>query len=166
MHMHMQDQDKIPVLRVPHQKKSFAKYRRRTYSWWQIALIPIVSSRGMTYANVVSVPANEHNRYMTYITTHLPSGAHVFNAAWIALHTSRERIHVLRKRPQDIPKSPRPRCAVMASRTIDTQPLPHDRDCPQVGLVLRGWVRDSHHPVGGYLPSYLFVGASLQKSNL
>jgi hypothetical protein len=31
---------------------------------------------------------------------------------------------------------------------------------------LRGWVRDSHHPVGEYLPSYLGVGALLQKSKL
>jgi hypothetical protein len=45
------------------------------------------------------------------------------------------------------------------------QLLPHDRDCPQANLVLRGWVWDSHHPVGGYLPSYLIVGASLQKVN-
>jgi hypothetical protein len=26
--------------------------------------------------------------------------------------------------------------------------------------------RSSHHPVGGYLPSYLVVGASLQKVNV
>jgi hypothetical protein len=30
---------------------------------------------------VVSVPVEEHNRYMTYITTYPPSGAHMFNAA-------------------------------------------------------------------------------------
>jgi hypothetical protein len=38
---------------------------------------------------------------MTYITTYPPSGAHVFNATWTALHTSQEHIHVLRKWPQD-----------------------------------------------------------------
>jgi hypothetical protein len=54
----------------------------------------------------------------------------------------------------------------MDSRTTDTQPLPHDRDCPQVNIVLKGRVLDSHHPTGGYLPSYLFIGASLQKSKL
>jgi hypothetical protein len=78
----------------------------------------------------------------------------------------REHIHVLKKRPQDIPRSPRSSCAVVASRTIDTQPLPHDRDCPQSNLVLRRRVRDSHHPMGGNLPSYLFIGALLQKSKL
>jgi hypothetical protein len=65
----------------------FAKYRWHTYSRWQIALIPIVSSSGMTYRNMVSVPAEEHNRYMTYITTYPPSGAHAFNAEWTSLDT-------------------------------------------------------------------------------
>jgi hypothetical protein len=87
MHMHMWDHDKMPVLCIPHQKKSFAKYRWHTYNWWQITLIPIVSSNGMTYANVASVPTKEHNRYMTYITTYPPSGAHAFNAAWTSLYT-------------------------------------------------------------------------------
>jgi hypothetical protein len=68
---------------------------------------------------------------MAYITTYPPSGARAFNAAQTTLHTLRERIHVLRKRPQDIPRSPRPRCAIVTSCTTDTQPLPHDRDCPQ-----------------------------------
>jgi hypothetical protein len=92
----------------------------------------------MTYANVVSVPTEEHNRYMTHITTYPPSGAHAFNTAQTALHTLREHIHILRKRPKDIPWPPRPRCTVVASRTTDTQLLPHDRDCPQANLVLRG----------------------------
>jgi hypothetical protein len=42
---------------------------------------------------------------MTYITTYPTSGAHAFNAAWTALHMLQECIHVLRKGPQDIPKS-------------------------------------------------------------
>jgi hypothetical protein len=50
----------MSVLYVPHQKKSFAKYRWRTYNQWQIALIPVVSSRGMTYTNVVTVPTEKH----------------------------------------------------------------------------------------------------------
>jgi hypothetical protein len=54
----------------------------------------------------------------------------------------------------------------MASCMRDTQPLPHDRNYPQANLVLRGWVRDLHHPTGGYLDFYLFVGASLQNSKL
>jgi hypothetical protein len=67
------------------------------HSQWQSALIHVVSSSGMTYANVVSVPTEEHNRYMTYITTYPPSGTHTFNAAWTSLYTLLERIHVLRK---------------------------------------------------------------------
>jgi hypothetical protein len=64
---------------------------------WQIALIPIVNSSGMTYTNVATVPAKKHNKYMTYITTYPPSGAHAFNATWTELHTLQECIHVLRK---------------------------------------------------------------------
>jgi hypothetical protein len=93
---------------------------------------------------------------MIYITTYPLSCARVFNATRTVLHTLREHIHVLSKRPQDIPRSPRPRCTVVTSRTIDMQPLPHDRDCHQANLILRGRVRDSHHLVGGYLPSYFF----------
>jgi hypothetical protein len=87
----------MSALYVPHQKKKGDKYRWRMCSQWQNVLIPVVSSNGMTYANVVSVPAEEHNRYMTYITTYPPSGVHAFNATWTALHTLQERIHILRK---------------------------------------------------------------------
>jgi hypothetical protein len=142
-------------------KEKVAKYRWHTYSRWQIALIPVVSSNSMTYANMVSVPAEEHNRYMTYITTYPPSGAHAFIVVWTALHMSQECIHVLHKWPQDIPRSPCRRCVIVTYHTMEMQPLPHDRECPQVNLILRGWVWDSHHPVGGNLPSYLFIGASL-----
>jgi hypothetical protein len=48
----------------------------------------------------------------------------------------------------------------------DMQPLLYDRDCPYASLVLRGRVQDSHHPTEGYLPSYLFVGVSLQNRKL
>jgi hypothetical protein len=120
----------------------------------------------MTYANVVSIPVEEHNRYMTYIPIYPPIEARTFNTTQIALHTLRERIHVLRKRPQDIHRSPCPKCAVMASRTTDRQPVPHSRDCPQASLILRGRVWDSHHLTGGYLPSYRVIGASLQNSKL
>jgi hypothetical protein len=87
---------------------------------------------------MISVPAEEHNIHITYITTYLPSSAHAFNVVWTTLHMLRERIHVLRKRPQDLPRSTRPRCAVVISHMTDTQPLPHDRDCPQANLILRG----------------------------
>jgi hypothetical protein len=42
------------------------------------------------------------------------------------------------RRPQDIPRSPHPRCMVMTNRMIDTQLISHDMDCPQASLVLRG----------------------------
>jgi hypothetical protein len=79
---------------------------------------------------------------MAYITTYPPSGACAFNAARITLHTL-------------------PRCAVLASCTTNTQPLPHNSDRPQASLVFREWVQDSYHPAGEYLPSYLVVGALL-----
>jgi hypothetical protein len=88
-------------------KEKLAQYIGRTYSQCRITLIPVVSSNGMTYANMASVPAEKHNRYTyTYITTYPPSGIHAFNAAWAALHTLQERIHVLRKWQQDIHRSP------------------------------------------------------------
>jgi hypothetical protein len=68
---------------------------------------------------------------MTYISTYPPSDVCVFNIARTTLHTLRERIYILRKRPQGIPRSPRPRCVVVTSRTIDAQPLTHDRDYPK-----------------------------------
>jgi hypothetical protein len=77
---------------------------------------------------------------MTYITTYPPSNVRAFNAAWTTQHMLSEHIHVLRKRPQDITRSPCPKCAVVANYTIDMQPLPHDIDCPQANLILRGWV--------------------------
>jgi hypothetical protein len=61
---------------------------------------------------------------MIYITTYPPSGIRVFNDARTALHTLRERIHILRKIPQEIPRSLGPRCAVVTSRMTDTHPLP------------------------------------------
>jgi hypothetical protein len=126
----------------------------------KVALILVVSSSGTTYANVVSIPAEEHNRYMTYNITYPRSGTHVFNVVWTALHTLQERIHVLCKWPQDIPRSPRPSCEVVASRTTDTQPLPHDRNYPQANLILRGPVRDSHHLVGG---TYILTFSSVRR---
>jgi hypothetical protein len=107
----------------------------------------------LSYVIVVSVPPEEQNIHITYITTYPPSGVHAFNATWTTLHTLWERIHVLRKWQQDIPRSTRPRCAVVTNRTTETQPLPHDRNYPQASLVLRGRVQDSHHPAEEYLHS-------------
>jgi hypothetical protein len=103
---------------------------------------------------------------MTYITLYPLRDARAFKAARTTLHMLREHIHILRKRPQDILRSLCPRCMVMTTRTTDTQPLPHDIDYLQANLILRRWVWDSHHPMGGYLPSYLVVGASLLNSKL
>jgi hypothetical protein len=69
------------------------------------------------------------------------------------------------RHPQDIPRSPCPRCVVMASRMTNKQPIPHDVDYPQASLDMRGWVRDSHDPAGGYLPSYLVIGALLPRKS-
>jgi hypothetical protein len=74
----------------------------------------------LPYTIMVSVPAKEHNIHITYITTYPLSGAHMFNAPWTMLHMLRERIHVLRKRPKDIPRSTRPRCAIVTSHMTDT----------------------------------------------
>jgi hypothetical protein len=79
MHMHMQDHDKISVIYVSHQNKSFAKYRCCMYSRWQIVLILVVSFNAMTYINMVSVPTKKSQIYMIYITIYSPSDAHVFN---------------------------------------------------------------------------------------
>jgi hypothetical protein len=59
--MWMQCHVNMLVLSVPHQMKTFATYRWRTYSWCQFALIPVVSRKYTTYENMVSVPAKKHN---------------------------------------------------------------------------------------------------------
>jgi hypothetical protein len=89
---------------------------------------------------------------MTYITTYPSSGVHGFNSTWQRCIRYENIFTSSRWRLQDIPRSPRPKCTVVVSHMTDTQPLPYDRDCPQASLLLRGWVQDSHHPVGGYLP--------------
>jgi hypothetical protein len=155
--MMMQCYDNMLVISIPHQMKKLLPH---------IGGVRIVSGNShstpwliLAIQHVVSVPAEERNRYMTYITTYPPSVAHTLNTAWTALHTLWERIHVLRKRPQDIPTSPRPKCAVMASHTTDMHPLPHDRDCPQAILILRWRVWNSHHPTED---TYLFTFSSVR----
>jgi hypothetical protein len=44
-------------------RKAFAQYRCRTYSWWQLALNPVVGSNEMTYKSMVSVRVEKHNIY-------------------------------------------------------------------------------------------------------
>jgi hypothetical protein len=112
---------------------------------------------------MASIYAEKHNMHMSYITTYPPSGTHAFNTAWTTLHMLQERIHALQKSPQDIPIPRSPHTIGARSSLIAqwTAALLHDRDCPQANLILRGRDQDSHHPTGGYLPSYLVIGASL-----
>jgi hypothetical protein len=71
-----------------------------------VALLPIVSSSETSLCNRgYRTYRRAQYTHMTYITTYPPSGAHAFNTARTALHTSQECIHVLRKWPQGIPMS-------------------------------------------------------------
>jgi hypothetical protein len=63
MCMQMRDCDNMLVLYVLMKRKAFAKNSWRMDSWWQFTLILMVSANGMTYTNVVSVPAKKH-RYI------------------------------------------------------------------------------------------------------
>jgi hypothetical protein len=150
----------------PHQKKKFAKCSLRTYSRWQIALILVVCSSSMTYTNMVSVPAEKH-MYIWYTSPLiLPVVPTCLTLRGQRCIHYKNVFTSCRRGLQDIPRPPRPRCAVVASCMIDMQPLPYNRDCPQASLILGGQVWDSHHPVGENLPSYIFIGASLQNSKL
>jgi hypothetical protein len=60
----------MSALYVSHQKKSSPNIDGVCIVSGKVALIPVVSSSSMTDANEVSVPIEEHNRYMTYITTY------------------------------------------------------------------------------------------------
>jgi hypothetical protein len=104
--------------------------------------------------------------YTTYIKTYPPNGAHSLTLCGQHCIHYENVFTSCRRRPPNIPRSPRPRCAVMASRMTNTQPISHDMVSPQASLVLRGQVRDSHHLTGRNLSSYLFIGASLQNSKL
>jgi hypothetical protein len=59
-----------PICSSP--KERLAKYIRHTYSQMQITLIPVVSSSWMTYANVVSVPAEEQNIHIWHTSLLIP----------------------------------------------------------------------------------------------
>jgi hypothetical protein len=84
MHIYMQDYDKMLVLYVPHKKTACAKYRWRKHSRWQFALIPVVSSSGMTYTNMVSVTAKEHMSYLVFMPK--PSTHHMHDPGSIVPH--------------------------------------------------------------------------------
>jgi hypothetical protein len=65
----------ISVLYVPHQKKSSLNIYGVHIVGGKGTLIPIVSFNEMTYRNVVSVPAEEHNRYIQHTSTLIPQVA-------------------------------------------------------------------------------------------
>jgi hypothetical protein len=127
----------------------------------------VVNSIGTTYSNVVSVPIEN----ITYIYNHTSPLIPQVAPTGLTLH-GQSRIHhekvftPCRRCPQNIPRSPCPRCVVVARRMTDTQPLLNDRYCPQASLILREWVQDSHYLAKGNLPSYLIVGVLLQNSKL
>jgi hypothetical protein len=152
----MQFHDIMSVLSVPHQKKRFLPH---------IGGVRIVGDNShLTPWLALTLPLTKHGyrtcRRTQYTYMHIHHHLSPMWHACAALHTLQELIHILRKRPQDISRSPCFMC-VVASRTTDTQPLPHDRDCPQVSLVLRGRVWNSHHPARGNLHSYLVIDALL-----
>jgi hypothetical protein len=121
----------------------------------------------MTYSNVVSIFADIYIYiYMTYITTY-PQVVPVHLMLHGQCYICYENVFIsYRRHRQNIHRFSRPKCTIMVSHMTDMQPLPHDRDCPQASLVLWERVRDSHLPSRGKLPSYLFIGASLQNSKL
>jgi hypothetical protein len=121
----------------PRQKKKLTKYIWRTCSRWWIALIPLVNANGLTYVIVVSVPVENTTYIYNHTSSLIPQVA--------LMRLMQHRQHCIcyenvftscRRRPQNIPMSPHPRCTVVASRTIDAQSLPHDMDCPQVSLII------------------------------
>jgi hypothetical protein len=160
----MQCHDNMLILSVSHKKNLPNIYS--VHIGWHNTLIFMVNSNNTTYETWLAYLQKTQQIYMTYITTYPPSDVHAFNDVRTTLHTLQKRIHILRKRPQDIPWSPCLRCTIVTSRTTDMQPLPHDRDCRQANLILRGRVQNSHHPTGWYLHSNHVVGASLQNSKL
>jgi hypothetical protein len=120
----------------------------------------------MTYVNVVSVPIEKH-KYIWHTSPVTPQVASTRLTLCGQRCIRYENIFTCyRRRPHDTLMSSCSRCAVVASHMIDTRPLPHDRDCPQASLVLRGRVQYSHHLTGGNLASYLFIGTPLQNSKL
>jgi hypothetical protein len=143
-------------------KEKIVKYSWHTCSRWQDTFILWLILHEVTYEIMVSVPIENMIDIYNLTSPLIPQVA----SMCLMLHGHRcihyENVFTYcRRRPQDIPRSPCPRCMVMASCMIDTQSISHDMDCPQASLVLRGRVRNSHHPVRGYLSSYLVVDVML-----
>jgi hypothetical protein len=117
---------------------------------------PWLALSNMTYSDVVSVPVEKHRYIYNHISPLIPQVAHMCLTLHGQHYICYENVFTsCKRRPKDIPRSPRPRCTVMACHMTDTQPILHDMDYPQASHVLRGWVWDSHHPAGGNLSSYL-----------
>jgi hypothetical protein len=62
-------------LYVPREKKSSPNIDGICIVGGKVALIPIVIYSGITYANVVSVQAEEHNRYIRHTSPLIPQVA-------------------------------------------------------------------------------------------
>jgi hypothetical protein len=141
----------------PHQNKRLANIVGIRIVGGKTHSSPWLALSNMTYSNVVSVPVEKY-RYVWYTSPLIPQVMSVCLTLHEQCCIHYENIFTsCRWRPQDIPRSPCPRCVVVASHTIDAQPLPHDRDGSHASLVLRERVQDSHHPTGGNLTSYLHV---------
>jgi hypothetical protein len=147
------------------QKERIVQYIRRIYSRWHSHSFPYSVLTHLAYTLVVSVPVEEDNIHihtspsipqvaptrLTLRGQHCIRYKNVFTSC-ISDHKTFLGLHT-------------PRYTVVTHRTMGMQPLTHDMDCSQANLVLRGRIWDSHHLAEGYLPSYLIVGASLQKVN-
>jgi hypothetical protein len=85
-----------------------------------VTLIPVISSNESSLHNRGQCTCRRAQyAHMTYITTYPPSGAHAFNTAWTALHTSKECIRVLWKWSPDIPRSTHSGYTVVTRRMTD-----------------------------------------------
>jgi hypothetical protein len=122
----------------------------------KVTLIPVVSSNDTTYSNVVSIPAeNTTNIYMSYITTYPLSGACVFNAAQTMMYMLWERIQILSR---DHKTSLGPHALGARSWLVARRTRSPYRTIETVLKQTSSWG-------DRYLPSYLVVGALLQKVN-
>jgi hypothetical protein len=69
------------------QKKSFCPIYKAYVESVTVVLIPTVSSNESSLCNHGWRTYRREQYTHAYITTYLPSGAHVFNDAWTALYT-------------------------------------------------------------------------------
>jgi hypothetical protein len=153
-----------PICSSPNEK--LAQYIRRTYSWWQSHSSPLSVLSNLVYTIVVSIPTEERN-------IHIHTSPLIPQVAPTRLTLCGQRfIHhnnifmPCGSGHCTFPSLYSPWVHGHDSSHDGLEPLPHDRDCPQANLALRQRVWDSHHPVGGYLPSSLGVGKSLLACHL